>query len=182
MRLKRINWPTAIIHYRFHSGDPHLTTLSIKELQCALTWQHFYSLLFKVFQRRKDGSVNFTRNWTDYRDGFGNPTGEFWLGNEKLRRLTSDGEWMLRVRLKKNRNATGVVYKDFRIVGHNYILSVGRLDPSYNNKLGTKHCDVTCHNRGKCWQLRGKNVSAKWRLTFKLKLLQTICTNMRCHC
>ena len=28
------------------------------------------------------GSVDFYRNWTDYQTGFGQPSGEFWLGME----------------------------------------------------------------------------------------------------
>lgn len=41
-----------------------------------------------VFQRRQDGSENFNRSWAEYRNGFGNPEREFWLGNEKLHRIT----------------------------------------------------------------------------------------------
>ncbi|XP_038068684.1 angiopoietin-2-like [Patiria miniata] len=43
---------------------------------------------YTVFQRRLDGSVSFNRTWQEYAEGFGNLTGEFWLGNQKLRSLT----------------------------------------------------------------------------------------------
>jgi hypothetical protein len=41
-----------------------------------------------VFQRRQDGSVNFQRNLIEYTRGFGNVSGEHWLGLEKIYRLT----------------------------------------------------------------------------------------------
>ena len=38
-----------------------------------------------VFQRRFDRSVNFSRNWQEYKNGFGQMVGgEFWLGSEYL--------------------------------------------------------------------------------------------------
>jgi len=46
-----------------------------------------------VIQRRLDGSVDFYRNWTDYRRGFGDLEGEFWLGNEHIHQLTNQGEY-----------------------------------------------------------------------------------------
>ena len=52
-----------------------------------------------VFQRRQDGSVDFYRYWTDYENGFGNLTGEFWLGLSKIHRLTKEGSNTLRVDL-----------------------------------------------------------------------------------
>ena len=50
-----------------------------------------------VIQRRKDGSVDFYRDWAEYKNGFGSLTGEFWLGNDKIYRLTASGNKVLRV-------------------------------------------------------------------------------------
>ena len=41
-------------------------------------------------QRRIDGSVNFARTWEEYKQGFGDLSGEFWYGNEQLHNLTRD--------------------------------------------------------------------------------------------
>lgn len=53
-----------------------------------------------VFQRRKDGNEDFYREWDDYKDGFGNPSGEFWLGNEFLHLLTTKRKYRLRIDLE----------------------------------------------------------------------------------
>lgn len=58
----------------------------------------------KVIQRRLDGSVNFTRNWEDYRDGFGFLNREFWIGNEKLSYLTNQKRYTLRIDIKNSTN------------------------------------------------------------------------------
>ncbi|XP_066915019.1 ficolin-1-like [Clytia hemisphaerica] len=43
-----------------------------------------------VFEHRFDGSVDFIdRDWVDYKNGFGSPDGELWLGNEALHSLTT---------------------------------------------------------------------------------------------
>ncbi|XP_027213145.1 ficolin-2 isoform X1 [Penaeus vannamei] len=48
-------------------------------------------------RQRQTPQVNFNRSWTEYRAGFGDATGEFWLGNELLHRITSNRKYSLRV-------------------------------------------------------------------------------------
>ncbi|NXE45735.1 FGL2 protein, partial [Casuarius casuarius] len=53
-----------------------------------------------LLQRRQDGSTNFNRTWNDYKNGFGNLSREFWLGNDKIHLLTKSQEMQLRIELE----------------------------------------------------------------------------------
>ncbi|XP_078054581.1 angiopoietin-related protein 4 [Mustelus asterias] len=59
-----------------------------------------------VIQRRRDGSVDFDQLWQAYKDGFGNLTGEFWLGLEKLYTIVRQGGYLLRIELEDWENHT----------------------------------------------------------------------------
>ena len=54
-----------------------------------------------VFQRRQNDTeqLDFFRDWQSYRDGFGNVSGQFWLGNELIHRLTTRRPQQLRIDL-----------------------------------------------------------------------------------
>ena len=88
-----------------------------------------------VFQRRQDGSVDFYRGWNDYKAGFGQLTAEFWLGNDKIHRLTASRPSSLRVELEDwNGARVYAKYGKFNIgdeQGH-YRLEVG----SYSGTAG----------------------------------------------
>jgi len=46
-----------------------------------------------VWLRRVDSSVNFNRGWADYKAGFGNINGNFWLGLDELQcNITNSGQ------------------------------------------------------------------------------------------
>ena len=80
-----------------------------------------------VFQRRQDGSQDFYRGWDDYVRGFGNLTGEFWLGLEKIHRLTNRKVTKLRVDLGDfDGNTRFAKYDTFRVLSSstNYTLNV----------------------------------------------------------
>ncbi|XP_078537306.1 angiopoietin-2-like [Lissotriton helveticus] len=53
-----------------------------------------------VLQHRMDGSVDFHRSWKDYKQGFGSPPGEYWLGNEFVHQLTAHSAHTLRIQLR----------------------------------------------------------------------------------
>ena len=100
-----------------------------------------------VFQRRQDGSVDFYRNWTDYKNGFGNMSGEFWLGLDKINRLTGDNDMKLRVDLedfevgKKYAEYSAIVVED---ENENYTLSVGVYEGKWNKLMFTNVVLLLC--------------------------------------
>uniref|UniRef100_A0A3P9LSP1 Angiopoietin 2b n=1 Tax=Oryzias latipes TaxID=8090 RepID=A0A3P9LSP1_ORYLA len=78
-----------------------------------------------VLQHRRNGSVDFHRGWKDYKMGFGEPSGEHWLGNEIIHKLTSSQEYSLHVQLKdREGNEAFSHYDRFYIDGeeNNYSL------------------------------------------------------------
>ena len=95
-----------------------------------------------VFQRRQDGSVDFYRGWNDYKSGFGQLTAEFWLGNDKIHRLTAARPSSLRVELEDwNRVRLFAKYGKFKIGDEQtkYRLEVG-------SHSGTAGDSLTYHN------------------------------------
>lgn len=71
-----------------------------------------------VFQRRIDGTVDFFRDWTSYKQGFGSQLGEFWLGNDNIHALTTQGTNELRVDLADfDGNHDFAKYSSFQIQG-----------------------------------------------------------------
>ena len=82
-----------------------------------------------MFQRRRDGLVNFYRGWAEYESGFGCVQGEHWLGLKKISCLTgAKPVAQLRVDLADYEGRQKYAYYRYFSVGNpstNYTLSVG---------------------------------------------------------
>ena len=81
-----------------------------------------------VFQKRMDGSMDFYRDWDEYKRGFGNLTGEFWLGLDNIHCLTSKGDYKLLVDLEDFTGKSYYAEYDLFTVaseGEKYELSMG---------------------------------------------------------
>ncbi|XP_063402494.1 angiopoietin-related protein 7-like isoform X2 [Mytilus trossulus] len=113
-----------------------------------------------VLQRRIDRTTSFDRNWIDYKEGFGDPQTEYWLGNKYLNILTSKDKYELRVDLTDTNNKqTYAVYKRFSVGDENskYKLSIGDYSGTagnymvYNNGIAfTNDKDNDDYGRGNC--------------------------------
>ncbi|XP_064892033.1 tenascin isoform X5 [Columba livia] len=68
-----------------------------------------------VFLRRQNGREDFYRNWKAYVAGFGDPKDEFWIGLENLHKITSQGQYELRVDLQDRGETAYAVYDRFSV-------------------------------------------------------------------
>ncbi|XP_015751258.1 PREDICTED: ryncolin-1-like isoform X5 [Acropora digitifera] len=114
-----------------------------------------------VFQRRQDGSVDFYRDWDAYKRGFGNLKGEFWLGLDKIHRLTVKDSKKLRVDLEDNLGNTAFAeYSSISVASEQakYQLRVGTYSGTAGDSLrihdgqafSTKDRDYDSHSGKMC--------------------------------
>ncbi|XP_069791788.1 tenascin-like isoform X7 [Narcine bancroftii] len=90
-----------------------------------------------VFQRRENGRVDFFRNWKNYTAGFGNPSGEFWIGLENLHKITSGGRYQLRIDFRDEGDTAYAVYDKFLILNakSRYKLHIGAYSGTAGDSL-----------------------------------------------
>ncbi|MEE6461193.1 hypothetical protein FKM82_001227 [Ascaphus truei] len=102
-----------------------------------------------VIQNRQDGSVGFGRTWDGYKSGFGNIArdggkgfcdmpGEFWLGNEKISKLTNLGPTEVLIEMEDwENNKVTAQYTGFTVQNeaNKYQLSVSGYKGTAGNAL-----------------------------------------------
>ena len=82
-----------------------------------------------LIQQNVDGSNFFNRSWMEFKVGFGDPSGNYWLGNDLLSQLTLTGRYKLRFDLQ-SRNHSYWYYAEYSTFivlseAHNYRMFVG---------------------------------------------------------
>ena len=117
-----------------------------------------------VFQRRQDGSVDFYRGWNDYKAGFGQLTAEFWLGNDKIHRLTASRPSSLRVELEDwNGVKVYAKYGKFNIGDEQsqYRLEVGLYSGTAGDSLAY-HNNMAFSTKDRDYESDGINCAVRW--------------------
>ncbi|XP_077575192.1 fibrinogen-like protein 1 [Stigmatopora nigra] len=98
-----------------------------------------------VFQRRRDGKENFDRAWVEYKHGFGDlhsPDGEFWMGNDALHHLSSQGKYDLRINMEDfDGKESFAEYKDFKVDSEQdmYQLHLGEYTGTAGDAMADPH-------------------------------------------
>ena len=64
--------------------------------------------------QQNDGSDDFFhRSWAEYKVGFGDPSGNYWLGNDLLHELTVNNRYKLRFDLQSRSNPSNWYYAEY---------------------------------------------------------------------
>ena len=89
-----------------------------------------------LIQQHVDGSDFFNRSWAEYKVGFNDSSGNYWLGNDMLSQLTLNGRYKLRfdLQLHSNHSRYWAEYSSFVVLGeaYNYRMQVS----GYSGNLG----------------------------------------------
>ena len=57
-----------------------------------------------LIQHNVNASCGFRKSWNEFRDGFSNSDGTFWLGNDNIHRMTSNATCQLYLRISMEKN------------------------------------------------------------------------------
>ena len=109
--------------------------------------------IWTIIQKRFDGSVDFYRNWTDYKNDFGDLNGEYWLGNDVIHQITSSANYTLKIYLTDWDNVTKyAMYDTFRIADEadGYRLTIG----GYSGDAGDSMSD---HHNGQMFSTKDRD-------------------------
>ena len=118
----------------------------------------------QYFTERFNGAWDFYRGWEEYKNGFVDIRGEFWLGNEKIHQLTAIPS-QLRVEIKtKSDGKKYPKYITFTVTNEvsRYTLFVGFYSATAKDKL-TYHNSMAFSTKDRDNDENGGNCAVDWK-------------------
>lgn len=94
-----------------------------------------------VFQRRVDDSVDFYLDWSSYKEGFGDFMTEFWLGNDNIHKITSQGSQLLIELEDKDSQPAHAFYGSFDVgtEAEKYVLHLSGFSGTEGDSMSASH-------------------------------------------
>ncbi|XP_076081230.1 uncharacterized protein LOC143052163 isoform X2 [Mytilus galloprovincialis] len=147
-----------------HTIYPYTTSNPV-DVYCQVDSGHIWT----VMQKRFDGSVDFYRNWNAYKHGFGSPSSEYWLGNDNIHRISTNGPHELKILLTDWQGVTKYIVrhgfymdneqKQYRIYSSHYSGNAGVTIPfnipfstfDVNNSTCADHLNCAVSHHGAWW-------------------------------
>ncbi|XP_061178310.1 angiopoietin-4-like [Saccostrea echinata] len=97
-----------------------------------------------VIQTRFDGSTDFEREWKDYKEGFGEASEEYWLGNAAIHDLTDSRKQELWIDLQTSQLEFRIELEDGGTVTVEFQLSTESSTLSIIITVRNWKCDLYC--------------------------------------
>ena len=97
-----------------------------------------------LIQQNINGSNIFNRSWAEFKVGFNDSSGNYWLGNELLSQLTANNSYKLRFDLQSRSNISNwyhAEYSTFIVLteADNYRLQVAGYSGDAGDAFGSRH-------------------------------------------
>ncbi|XP_062620880.1 fibrinogen-like protein A isoform X2 [Saccostrea cucullata] len=118
-----------------------------------------------VIQRRQDISTDFYRTWSEYKEGFGEPSTNYWIGNDAIYELTKNKDQELRVELQSFDGAEAYAqYSTFHVGDkyNKYVLTVSGYSGTAGDSLTYPHNGRKFTTKDQDNDRNGKNCATEW--------------------
>ncbi|KAM8709249.1 hypothetical protein ACLKA7_016111 [Drosophila subpalustris] len=147
-----VGLPTSVDEQATSCLQSYLAVKGILKLQLSPESESFYVPCeddgWTVIMRRSADDLSFERSWLEYREGFGNLAGDFFIGLDKLHALTSSALHELRIVLEDfEGNVAYAGYDAFAISGEREFFTLQLLG-QFQNQLVPSAGDSLSYQAG----------------------------------
>ncbi|XP_034099766.1 ficolin-1-A-like [Drosophila albomicans] len=120
-----------------------------------------------IIQRRINGKLDFNRNWTEYVNGFEDPSrqGEFFIGLENLHLITNSKRHEALFSVTVPKRTLGTKYDNFRVGNAESLYelkSIGNHDGVYNGLFWNENQKFSTYDRNNRDNCSGNGMGGWW--------------------